>query len=249
MSTVQLPISQWGTAGGPRVLMIHGLAGNRGSWWNIAEQLADAGFTVVAPDLRGHGDAPTTSRYRFDDFADDLAALGGKWDLVIGHSLGGPIACALARRCDAVTALLLLLDPVFVIAESDFDEVAADQIAEADLHAEPATFAAANPRWHPLDAFHKARAARSVSPFAVERVLHDNAPWNHTALACGLDRPVRILAGDPAVFTMCPAEIGGRLAAAEPLVTFDVVAGTGHSVHRDAPSAVVTAAREMLAGR
>ena len=138
MSTVELPISRWGADTGARVLLIHGLAGNRGSWWNIAEQLADGGCTVAAPDLRGHGDAPTTSRYRFDDFAADLAELGGPWDLVIGHSLGGPIACALAHRCADVAALLLL-DPVFEIAESDFEEVAAGQIAEADLHAEPAT--------------------------------------------------------------------------------------------------------------
>ena len=246
MSVVHLPISRWGAGDGPRVLLVHGLAGNRGTWWNIAEQLADGGCAVVAPDLRGHGDAPTTSRYRFADFATDLAELGDAWDLVIGHSLGGPIACALAQRCPGIAALLLL-DPVFEIAASDFDDVAAGQIAEADLHAEPATFATANPKWHPLDAFHKARAARAANPFTIERVMHDNAPWGHATLARGLNRPLRILAGDPSVFTMCPAALGGDLAAAEPLASFATVAGTGHSVHREAPDAVVAAAREMLA--
>jgi len=246
MSVVHLPISCWGTGDGPRVLLIHGLAGNRGTWWNIAEQLADGGCAVVAPDLRGHGDSPTTSRYRFDDFAGDLAELGGPWDLVIGHSLGGPIACALAHRCRQVAALVLL-DPVFEIAASDFEEVAAGQVAEADPHAEPEYFATANPKWHPLDAFHKARAARAANPFTIERVMHDNAPWSHALLGRGLNRPVRILAGDPSVFTMCPATLGADLAATEPLVSFEVVAGTGHSVHRDSPEAVVAAAREMLA--
>ena len=77
--------------------------------------------------------------------------------------------------------------------------------------------------------------------------MHDNAPWGHATLARGLNRPLRILAGDPSVFTMCPAALGGDLAAAEPLASFATVAGTGHSVHREAPDAVVAAAREMLA--
>lgn len=245
MSIVKLPVSQWGIGDGPRVLLIHGLAGNRGTWWNIAEQLAKSGCTVVAPDLRGHGDAPSASSYGFEDFSSDLAVLGGDWDLVIGHSLGGPIACSLAHRVSGVAALLLL-DPVFEIRESDFEVVMAEQVAEVDSSAEPLAIALANPNWHPLDVFHKARAVRSVSAYAVERVMYGNAPWSHRSLVFGLNRPVRILGGDPTIFTMLTPNLGSETAATEPNVLFEVVRGSGHSIQRDAPHAVVNAAREML---
>jgi pimeloyl-ACP methyl ester carboxylesterase len=245
MSIVQLPVSQWGIGDGPRVLLIHGLAGNRGTWWNLAEQLAGFGCTVVAPDLRGHGEAPSTSSYRFEDFSSDLAVLGGDWDLVIGHSLGGPIACSLAHRVSGVAALLLL-DPVFEIRESDFEAVTAEQVAEVDSFAEPLAIASANPNWHSLDAFHKARAVRSVSDYTVEQVMYGNAPWSHRSLVFGLNRPVRILGGDPTIFAMLPPNLGSEIAATEPNVLFEVIRGSGHSIHRDAPHAVVNAAREML---
>lgn len=245
MKVVQLPVSQWGNGTGPRVLLLHGLSGNRGTWWNIAEQLAELGCTVIAPDLRGHGDAPSTSRYQLEDFAADLASLGTNWDLVVGHSLGGPVACLFAKDWTGVAALLLL-DPVFEIPEAAFPAFMADEIAEVDPHATPSTLLDAHPKWHPLDAFHKAQAVRSVSAYTVERVMLDNAPWDYRFLPSGLNRPIRILGGDPMVFTMVPSDFEHELAAREPAVSFERVRGAGHSVHRDAPHFVVNSARGML---
>lgn len=245
MTILQLPTSRWGPKNGPRVLLIHGLSGNRGTWWNVAEQLAESGCTVVAPDLRGHGDAPSASRYRFEDFSSDLEALDANWDLVVGHSLGGPIACLLAQQLMGIAGILLL-EPVFEISEGDFPSVVAEQVSEVDPFADPSEFATAHPNWHPLDAFHKARAVRSVSTFTVEKVMHDNAPWNHRSLALGLNRPTRILGGDPSVFTMLPPNLGSEIAEEDSSVFFEIVQGTGHSIQRDAPRAVVNAAREMI---
>ncbi len=245
MTVLQLPTSQWGPSDGPSVLLIHGLSGNRGTWWNVAEQLAGFGCRVVAPDLRGHGDAPSASVYRFEDFSSDLEVLGDDWDLVIGHSLGGPIACLLAQKLNGIEGVLLL-EPVFEISEKDFPVVVAEQVSEVDPFADPSEFASSHPNWHPLDAFHKARAVRSVSAFTVEKVMHDNAPWNHRSLALGLNRPARILGGDPSVFTMLPPNIGSEIAEEDSGIFFEIVQGTGHSIHRDAPRAVVNAAREMI---
>lgn len=245
MAILQLPTSQWGSNDGPRVLLVHGLCGNRGTWWNIAEQLAGFGCRVVAPDLRGHGDAPSASIYRFEDFSSDLEVLDANWDLVIGHSLGGPIACLLAQKLNGV-ARILLLEPVFEISERDFPVVVAEQVSEVDPFADASEFAASHPSWHPLDAFHKARAVRSVSAFTVDKVMQDNAPWDHRSLVLGLNRPTRILGGDPSVFTMLPSNFGREIVQEDSSVSFEIVQGTGHSIQRDDPRAVVNAAREML---
>jgi pimeloyl-ACP methyl ester carboxylesterase len=238
---VALHVHRWGLGGARRALLVHGLAGAGPTWWRLAQALAADGFEVVAPDLRGHGASPLAERYRFADVAADLAPLGASWDLVVGHSLGGPVVAALLAS-GVRAGRTVLLDPVFDIPDDAFDAVAADQATEADPFADPAAFLAANPSWHPLDAHTKAAAARAVARFTVEQVMRDNAPWHAADLVDGVRTPLVILGGDPAVFTMCPAELGERLAARTG-GRFEAVAGAGHGVHRDRPDAVLAACR------
>ena len=40
---------------GPVLLLVHGITNSSASWRPVIRRLADAGFTVVAPDLPGHG--------------------------------------------------------------------------------------------------------------------------------------------------------------------------------------------------
>lgn len=93
---------------GRPVVIIHGfLASSEYNWINpgIADRLVQAGFRVIALDLRGHGqsDAPTDpARWPADVLADDgfalLAHLGlGDYDLV-GYSLGARTAARMLVR-------------------------------------------------------------------------------------------------------------------------------------------------------
>lgn len=236
---VALHVHRWGLGGTRRALLVHGLAGAGPTWWRLAQGLAADGFEVVAPDLRGHGASPLAERYAFADFATDLAPLGASWDLIVGHSLGGPIVAALLAS-GVRAGRAVLLDPVFDIPDDAFDAVAADQATEADPFADPASFLAANPSWHPLDAHTKAAAARAVARHTVEQVMRDNAPWHAADVAAAVGTPLTVLAGDPTVFTMCPAALGERIAAAT-RGTFAAVPGAGHGVHRDRPDAVLAA--------
>lgn len=43
---------------GPAVLLLHGFPDDRHMWRYQAQALVDAGFRIIAPDLRGYGDAP-----------------------------------------------------------------------------------------------------------------------------------------------------------------------------------------------
>jgi pimeloyl-ACP methyl ester carboxylesterase len=89
------------TAGsGPVVLLIHGIAGTSEQWADVAPVLAED-FTIVAPDLLGHGEsAKPIGDYSLGAYAvslrDLLIALGHRRATVVGHSLGGGIAMQFA---------------------------------------------------------------------------------------------------------------------------------------------------------
>jgi pimeloyl-ACP methyl ester carboxylesterase len=81
---------------GPPVVLIHGMVNSSRHWERVALQLADR-YTVVAPDLLGHGDsAAVRGDYSLGAHAcsirDLLTTIGIDRATVVGHSLGGGIA-------------------------------------------------------------------------------------------------------------------------------------------------------------
>jgi pimeloyl-ACP methyl ester carboxylesterase len=92
---VRLNVTTWGA--GPRTAaLVHGWSDDAQTWWRVAPAVAALGFTVLAPDLRGHGLSPRADGYELADFAADLVeTLPAEPDLLLGHSLGA-LACGLA---------------------------------------------------------------------------------------------------------------------------------------------------------
>jgi pimeloyl-ACP methyl ester carboxylesterase len=81
---------------GPPVVLIHGMVNSSRHWKEVALQLADH-YTVIAPDLIGHGDSATPrGDYSLGAHAaairDLLSAIGVESATVVGHSLGGGVA-------------------------------------------------------------------------------------------------------------------------------------------------------------
>src|SRR5690242_18625191 len=81
---------------GPPVVLIHGMVNSSRHWEQVALQLADR-YTVIAPDLLGHGDsAAVRGDYSLGAHAcsirDLLTTIGIERATVVGHSLGGGIA-------------------------------------------------------------------------------------------------------------------------------------------------------------
>jgi pimeloyl-ACP methyl ester carboxylesterase len=81
---------------GPPVVLIHGMVNSSRHWEQVALQLADR-YTVVAPDLLGHGDsAAVRGDYSLGAHAcsirDLLTTIGIERATIVGHSLGGGIA-------------------------------------------------------------------------------------------------------------------------------------------------------------
>jgi pimeloyl-ACP methyl ester carboxylesterase len=87
---------------GPVVVLVHGITSTSATWANVLPYLAER-FTVVAPDLLGHGEsAKPRGDYSLGAYAsgirDLLLALGHERATFVGHSLGGGIAMQLAYQ-------------------------------------------------------------------------------------------------------------------------------------------------------
>src|SRR5919202_2490430 len=81
---------------GPPVVLVHGMVNSSRHWERVALQLADE-YTVIAPDLIGHGDSATPrGDYSLGAHAavirDLLASIGIDRASIVGHSLGGGVA-------------------------------------------------------------------------------------------------------------------------------------------------------------
>lgn len=98
----------------PVVLLIHGMASDSTTWSRAAEQLAERGYRVLAPDLLGHGDSDKPADgYQLTDFADSMATLltelGARDATVVGHSFGGAVAMQLANDHPELVRRLVLV--------------------------------------------------------------------------------------------------------------------------------------------
>jgi len=98
---------------GPAVLLIHGIGDNSTAWEPVHSRLARR-FTVIAPDLLGHGqsDKPRAD-YSVAAYANGMRDLLGVLDVekvtVVGHSLGGGVAMQFAYQFPQLVDRLILI--------------------------------------------------------------------------------------------------------------------------------------------
>lgn len=101
-----------GPAGARPLLMLHGLSATGGLNWAGSQFALRDRFRMITIDHRGHGRGIRTRNFRLEDCADDAAAcidaLRLDRPIVVGYSMGGPIASLLWRRHpDLVGGLVL----------------------------------------------------------------------------------------------------------------------------------------------
>ena len=103
--------------GGRPLLLVHGFTGSKEDFADHLDPLAAAGWHVVAPDLRGHGQSDKPGGegdYTLDHFARDVLALadGLDWDRfsLVGHSMGGMVAQIVALDAPERLDALVLMD-------------------------------------------------------------------------------------------------------------------------------------------
>jgi len=98
---------------GPVIMLIHGMAGSSRTWREVMPLLA-RDFTVLAPDLLGHGEsAKPMGDYSLGAYAsglrDVLGVLGIDRVTVVGQSLGGGVAMQLAYQHPELAERLVLV--------------------------------------------------------------------------------------------------------------------------------------------
>lgn len=98
---------------GPAILLIHGIGDNSTTWGTVQSKLAQR-FTVIAPDLLGHGksDKPRAD-YSVAAYANGIRDLLSVLDIervtVVGHSLGGGVAMQFSYQFPQLVDRLILV--------------------------------------------------------------------------------------------------------------------------------------------
>ncbi len=225
-----------------RALLLHGVGSAPSTMWRVQEWVERAGFDVTAPALPGHDGREAAASYRFDAYAADLEPLGD-FDLVIGHSLGGSIATYAAAARPAWTKRLVLIEPAIAL---DAETLAIARPSEvAELGWTEAELREYQPRWDDRDIAAKLAAAAQALPDAVARTFTENPVWDLEPMAARIAVPTLVVAGDRARnYSIIDETTLYRLTTANPHIEFVTVPHTGHSPHRDDP----TATRAIIEG-
>ena len=105
---------------GDCIVILHGLFGTGDNWISIARKLSDS-FRVILPDLRNHGESFHHESMNYDIMSDDLIHLINQLNLnninLIGHSMGGKVAMAVANKMPELLKKLIVAD----IAPIDYE--------------------------------------------------------------------------------------------------------------------------------
>jgi lipase len=131
-----LSVRRFGPRRAPQILAIHGLTGYGQRWETLATQHLPE-YTIIAPDLIGHGRSTWAAPWTLDANVAALAALldaeadGPVW--VVGHSFGGAVALNLAAARPDLVAGLVLLDPAVGLDGEWMLEIADAMLASPDF--------------------------------------------------------------------------------------------------------------------
>jgi pimeloyl-ACP methyl ester carboxylesterase len=110
----EMQVVEHGPRKAPPIVLIHCFTCAI-NWWDKMMPLLDRTHRVVAVDLRGHGGSEKpTSGYSIPDQADLVAQVLGRLGVrdaeVVGHSLGGGVAVAVAERSPELVSRVVILD-------------------------------------------------------------------------------------------------------------------------------------------
>jgi magnesium chelatase accessory protein len=240
---------------GPVLLLAHGTGAATHSWRDLMPELARH-FTVVAPDLPGHGFTTSAAAYRMtlDDMAASLAALLKALrlspDVAVGHSAGAAILARLVLAGGATPKVLVALNGAmlplrgwmghFFNGSAKFLALvpAIPTIFAWRARAPDAVDKLIDSTGSSIDAAGKEYYARLFQdPVHVRNVLDMMANWNLEQLARDLPHlPCRLVLVVASNDRAVPAKAAHKIAALVPgakLITQD---NYGHLSHEEAPA-------------
>jgi pimeloyl-ACP methyl ester carboxylesterase len=236
----------------PPVVLLHGLSSARTTYDAVVEHLlghaVEHGWVqVVNVDLRGHGESSHASIQAYDaaSYAADIVTLIEHLDagpvLLVGHSLGGVVAMAVATaRPDLVSRLLLEDPPLF---EGDDERRAASPVASffplfvaavRELHQRNADA----DEYEELLRGTTAPDLLSVRALAISRwdpatmeAAVAGIVWRGFDPAAPLACPITVMRADPALGAVFSADDEHPFRAGNPQAEITLIEGAAHSIH------------------
>ena len=191
-----------GDAGRLTLIFLHHFGGSSRTWTEVTKLLSDR-YACLAPDLRGFGNSDSSSGgFTVKDYADDVARLIEAANVesygLIGHSMGGKIALALAARCPSNLHSLILLAPSPPVPEPiPDDERARLFAAHGDRAAACETLRKLTTRPLPEAIFRRTvEDTLRCSPQAWRAWLERGSREDISADVASIDVPVLVVAGE-----------------------------------------------------
>lgn len=246
------------TGEGPPLVILHGLFGSARNWGLIAKRLSDI-RRVHGLDLRNHGASPWSDDMSYPAMAGDVAATIERQGIgpcdVLGHSMGGKTAMALALARPDLVRRLIVVDiapvtyqreayPSYVEAMQKADLTTATRRSEVE-----AQLAAAVPEAE-LRAFLVQNLVRDGGHFrwrinlsGISANLDTVTAW--PTIAGRFNGPTTFLAGERSNYIRPRDEAAVK--ALFPAATLIEVGGAGHWAHAEQPERFLTLVRRVLA--
>jgi pimeloyl-ACP methyl ester carboxylesterase len=214
-------VREWGD-GDRTAVLIHGITGDSGAWWRFGPALADRGYHVYAPDLRGHGKSPRGRPYTLASWSDDLVeSVPAAPELAVGHSLGGLVLGAAVARLRP--RRVVYEDPAWNPPIDGREQAAQRFLAQTTWTVDDVR--AAYPRWDPAAHAAKMAALDRWDPATTEFITADFRSFDPDSPAV----PSLLMLADPS--TLIVPERATELEKAGFEVR--VVPGAGHVIHND----------------
>jgi len=234
----------------PAVVLIHGAGLDHSTWALHSRWFAHHGFSVLAPDLPGHGRSKGPALKTIAEMADWTAALldatGASKAHLIGHSMGSLIALETAARHPARvsalgligTAATMTVGPDLLKAAEANDPAAIDMVSIWGLGFDAEIGGSLAP-----GLWMHGGAQRVLQTCAPGVLFSDLAACNSyadaLASAAKVTVPTTLILGERDMMT--PAKAGRALAAAIPHARTLVLSGAGHMMMAERPDQLLAA--------
>ena len=250
-----------GVEQGAPLVVAHGLFGSARNFSTLGKKLA-IGRKVILVDMRNHGDSPWDDDVTYAAMASDIAAVVEKYcnnkAIVLGHSMGGKAAMALAlTRPEVLTGVIVAdiapvayahthqpyiaamraMDLSGVERRSHADPLLADAIPDAMMRA----FILQNL------VFEQKSASWRLNLKALDEGMPDLIGWDTTLDANPYRGPAFFLHGGSSEY-MTPL-LEPRVREVFPKAEIDQIPGAGHWLHAEKPAEFLTRVEGWLADR
>lgn len=249
---VKLFERDFGGAGNPPLVLLHGMLGSSRNWQTAGRELA-AAFHARALDLRNHGSSPHAETMPYSEMMRDAIAWLDAQELpkvtLLGHSMGGKVAMLLACRHPERVERLIVVD----IAPKDYfwpghrqSFAAMNELNLADLRSRAEAelrFEARVPNWGVrkflttnLERGEDGRWAWQINLPAITRALPDleKNPLREGEVFRG---PALFLSGEKSNYV--EPEDHAIIRGHFPAAAIEVVPGSGHNPHMETRDAFV----------